>query len=339
MRMKTIKQYVETGILSLDDLKGALQLAMQLEFATIPPYLCAQWSIKHDPDRVEGVLHKIVSQEMYHFALAGNLLTAIGGRPAITNSEFFSCYPAKMLPGGIAQKIPVNLKPLDHNQLEVFMQIEYPDFPPVALLAATGPPTIGAFYDTIINTFQSLNPTIHPNAFAVEVPLSNPIKSVDDAIAAINRIKSEGEGLRDSPDQPSGERHGHAHYYLFKELYVQRRLVKVGDKWSFSGDPVQLPEVYNFKRSWKIPSPSIGFSQTLSGLIIDLEACWTQGQYPNVAAMFQLQIIGKDLIKRGIRPEFIWCPPDRSSASAVVASAFRCLGRCISGTISSRLNS
>ena len=62
---------------------------MQLEFATIPPYLCAQWSVKSDPDRVEGVLHKIVSQEMYHFALAGNLLSAIG-RPARDRQSGFS---------------------------------------------------------------------------------------------------------------------------------------------------------------------------------------------------------------------------------------------------------
>ncbi|WP_233507042.1 ferritin-like protein [Spongiactinospora gelatinilytica] len=40
--MKTIREYVDTAILSSEDLKGALQLAMRLEFATIPPYLCAE---------------------------------------------------------------------------------------------------------------------------------------------------------------------------------------------------------------------------------------------------------------------------------------------------------
>jgi hypothetical protein len=58
--MKTIKQYVESGISTLDELKHSLQIAMRLEFATIPPYLCAQWSIRRDPDRVEGVLHRVV---------------------------------------------------------------------------------------------------------------------------------------------------------------------------------------------------------------------------------------------------------------------------------------
>ena len=52
------------------------------------------------------------------------------------------------------------------------MQIEYPEFPPLALLAAApAPATIGAFYDTIAVAFTSLKPTINPNAHAVDVPL------------------------------------------------------------------------------------------------------------------------------------------------------------------------
>jgi hypothetical protein len=307
--MKMIKEYVEAGISSIDELKGALQLAMQLEFATIPPYLCAQWSTKNDPDRVEGVLHKIVSQEMYHFALAGNLLTAIGGRPAVANPDFLWRYPADTLPGGIAQENPVDLKPLNHEQLAVFMQIEYPEFPPVALLAAAAPTTIGAFYDTIIVAFQTLNPAIDSNAHAVDVPFSNRVKSIADAIAVIDRIKSEGEGLQGSPDQPSGDRAGFAHYYLFKELYIQKRLIKIGQKWSFDGAPIELPEVYDFKQSHLVPSPSTDFNRMVSALLVDLEKCWASGESPNVAAMFELQITGRNLIKNGVRPEFLWHAP------------------------------
>jgi Ferritin-like len=304
--MKTIREYVAARILSPNDLKNALQLAMRLEFATIPPYLCAQWSVKYDPDRTEGVLHRIVSQEMYHFALAGNLLTAIGGLPSIANANFLPTYPANELPGGIPQALSIDLKPLIKEQLAAFMQIEHPDFPPVARLAERRPATIGAFYDTMIATFQTLNPTIDPNAYTVEVPFSKPIRTITDAIETIDRIKSEGEGVRESPDQPSGERVGHAHYYLFKELFVQKRLIKVGEKWSFSGVPITLPDVYYFEPSRAQPNPSIEFNRTLSKLLIDLETCWTSGVPPNVAVMFQLQLIGQCLIKRGIRPEFLW---------------------------------
>ncbi|MGE7435949.1 ferritin-like domain-containing protein [Kitasatospora sp. NPDC001175] len=304
--MKTIREYVEARILSLDDLKGALQLAMRLEFATIPPYLCAQWSVQNDPDRTEGVLHRIVSQEMGHFALAGNLLAAVGGRPSIAHADFLPSYPLSELPGGIPQELPVDLKPLRREQLAVFMQIEYPEFPPIALQAELPPATIGAFYDTIIATFQAVKPDIDQDAHAVELPATNPIRTVADAIDTIDRIKSEGEGTQGSPEEPSGDGAGHAHYYLFKELYVQKRLVKVGEKWSFSGSPVTLPDVYDFGSSQARPNPSAEFNRTLKQLLIDLETCWTNGAPPNVAAMFRLQMIGRDLIKRGIRPEFRW---------------------------------
>ena len=64
--MKTIAQFVHDGIASTDDLKAALQTAMQLEFSTIPPYLCAEWSIdfNNDPDDVMTMIHGIVIQEM-----------------------------------------------------------------------------------------------------------------------------------------------------------------------------------------------------------------------------------------------------------------------------------
>src|SRR5438093_2305849 len=143
--MKTIAQHIQDGIATLADLQDALQTAMQLEFATLPPYLCAQWSINSDPNGVADKIQDIAVQEMYHFALAGNMLTAIGGTPAVANSGFVPSYPTNVLPGGIRMKLPVDLQPLSLNQLQVFMQIEYPEFPPVALAWASVPTTIGAF--------------------------------------------------------------------------------------------------------------------------------------------------------------------------------------------------
>src|SRR5262245_34471642 len=162
--MKTIAQFVKQGIKSLADLKAALQTAMQLEFSTIPPYLCAQWSIKlnADPDRVGDTIKAIVVQEMFHFALAGNMLTAVGGTPNIANAAFVPSYPTHALPGDIAQKLAVDLQPLSRDQLQVFMQIEFPEFPPVA--RALGPPTIGDFYTTIADAFTDINPAINPDA-------------------------------------------------------------------------------------------------------------------------------------------------------------------------------
>jgi hypothetical protein len=308
--MKTIAQFVADGITTLADLQAALQTAMQLEFSTIPPYLCGQWSINSDPGGVGDMIQGIVVQEMYHFALAGNMLTAIGGTPDIANAAFIPSYPTNVLPGGIAQKLAVDLQPLTPDQVQVFMQIEYPEFPPVALTLAAGPATIGAFYDTIAAGFTTVNPTINPNAFAVTSGEATPIKSLDDALGAIALIKGEGEGTEGSPDQPPQGEQTFAHYYLFKEIYTQKTLVQdpTTKKWSFSGAAIPFPTWYDFKQSTVTPSPSLAFNQAVTQLLVQLQSCWTSGAKPSIGAMFTLQSLGTDLIQQGIRPEFLWAP-------------------------------
>jgi Ferritin-like len=306
--MKTIAQFIKDRITSLPDLQDALQTAMQLEFSTIPPYLCAQWSINNDPNGVADMIGDIVVQEMYHFALAGNMLTAIGSVPSIANAAFIPSYPTNVLPGGIPQKLAVDLKPLTPEQAQVFMQIEYPEFPPVAL--AVGPATIGAFYHTIAEGFTTVNPAINPNAFAVNSGEAKPIKSVADALAAISLIKGEGEGTAGSPDQPPAGNKTFAHYYVFKEIFTGKTLVQdTAGHWSFTGTAIQFPTWFNFQQSTATPSPSLAFNQALSQLLIGLQACWTSGVRPNIGAMFNLRTLGVGLIKQGIRPEFLWAPP------------------------------
>src|ERR1700758_1126637 len=104
--MKTITEFVRSGINDPSELKDALQTAMRLEFSTLPPYLCAEWSIGgNDVDHVGRMIHKIILQEMFHFALAGNMLSAIGGTPRIANSQFLPPYPTHTLPGDIHQDL------------------------------------------------------------------------------------------------------------------------------------------------------------------------------------------------------------------------------------------
>jgi Ferritin-like len=306
--MKTIAEFVKDRITSLSDLQDALRTAMQLEFSTIPPYLCAQWSIDADPSGVAAMVEDIVVQEMYHFALAGNVLTAIGGLPIIANAAFIPRYPTNVLPGGIHQKSAIDLLPLTPDQAQVFMQIEYPEFPPVAL--AAGPATIGAFYDTIAEGLTTVNPTINPNAFAVNSGEATPIKSIADALAAISLIKGEGEGTAGSPAQPPAGNTTFAHYYVFKEIFTGKTLVQdAAGHWSFTGAAIQFPTIFDFQQSTVKPSPSLAFNQALSQLLTGLQACWTSGARPSIGAMSHLQSLGVGLIKQGIRPEFLWTPP------------------------------
>jgi hypothetical protein len=311
--MKTIAQFVQDGITTIADLKAALQTAMRLEFATIPPYLCAQWSINSDPSHVGAMIQGIVLQEMFHFALAGNMLTAIGGTPTIANANFIPAYPTNVLPGGIPQKLPVNLQPLSLRQLEVFMQVEFPEFPPVALAAVTGtaavPTTIGAFYDTISEGLAAANPAIDAKAHFVNMGEAVQIKTIVDAQAAIARIKREGEGTLGSPNQPPVDGAQLAHYYVFKEILKGKTLVQSGGTWTFGDPAIQFPTVFNFAQSTASPDPSIAFNRALTKLLIDLQACWASGKAPDIGAMFQLQKLGTDLIKQGIRPGFQWAAP------------------------------
>jgi hypothetical protein len=303
--MKTIAEFVKDRITCLSDLKDALQTAMQLEFSTIPPYLCAQWSINADPGGVGDIVQGIVVQEMYHFALAGNMLTAIGGVPASDNASFIPSYPTNRLPGGIPQKLAVDLKPLTPDQAQVFMQIEYPEFPPVAF--AEGPATIGAFYDTIADGFKTVQPAIDANAHAINSGEAKPIKSISDALAAISLIKGEGEGTPGSPDQPPQGSKTFAHYYLFKQIFTQKTLVQdEAGQWSFSGASIPFPTWFDFQQSTLSPSPSLAFNQAVTQLLVGLKACWTSGARPNIGAMFNLQTLGVNLIRQGIRPEFLW---------------------------------
>jgi Ferritin-like len=292
--MKSVAQFVRDGISDIPTLQAALQTALQLEFSTIPPYLCAQWSIdqNNDPSHVANLIEDIVVQEMSHLALAGNILAAIKGMPRLTDPGFVPSYPTNVLPGEIAQAMPVDLKPLSLDQLQVFMQIELPEFPPIEFAALVQPPTtIGEFYTTLSNAIEAINPPVDRNAHQIVAGEATAIGSVADAAAAIAKIKGEGEGTPQSPDQPSGQL---AHFYVFREIFRGR---------TTDGTVIQMPSVLPFMRSTATPDPSADFNATLRQLLADIEACWTGGEF-SLDGMFDLESAGTDLITRGIRPGF-----------------------------------
>lgn len=309
--LKSIAAHVEDGIGTIDDLKAALQTAVQLEFATIPPYLAAQWSIKGgaDPDKVAVRIGAITLDEMFHFGIAGNILTAIGGMPTVASEAFLPAYPTNILPGGIAQALPVDIQPLSAAQLDVFMQIEKPAFSPVAIDSTARPATIGDFYETISQALTDLQPTFDPQA---KFLLSNsgrvgPITTLNDALAGIARIKEEGEGTEDSPDQPpavSTSPAEFAHYYQFKEVRLGRRLQQTDGQWAFDGPAIAMPEIFDFA-----PGPvgeSQAFVAILVELLTELQGCWLNGGKAKVGLMFELADEGRRLIEAGRRPEFLW---------------------------------
>lgn len=73
-------------ITSIDDMLDKLQMALQVEMATIPIYLSALLSIKPDTNQdIFSYLKEVVNQEMTHVCNAANLIIALGGRPLVAS--------------------------------------------------------------------------------------------------------------------------------------------------------------------------------------------------------------------------------------------------------------
>ncbi|MFE4254270.1 ferritin-like protein [Streptomyces sp. NPDC056910] len=236
-------------------LQDALQQAIMLELATLPPYLCGLWSIK-DPVRDEAVydaIKAIVMDEMSHVGLVCNMLTTIGGSPRIDHADLVPKYPGH-LPGGVRPQLCVSLSGLTRASLDMYCQIERPE-DPVAEFEEPGE-SIGAFYNAIRQAFKQ-NADLIQGHRQVEknmesdyglgnslVPLSTP-KTVDDAIQV---IMEQGEGSHSSPRNRYFGREGElAHYYEFRQILQGKKLVEVPtapEGWAYEGDPIVMPEAY-----------------------------------------------------------------------------------------------
>jgi hypothetical protein len=90
----------ECKIDTVEDLHEYLYKAIQLEHATIPPYLTALYSI-HPITNSDAthILRVIAVEEMLHMTLAANILNAVGGTPDLNRPKFVPLYPSP-LPDG-----------------------------------------------------------------------------------------------------------------------------------------------------------------------------------------------------------------------------------------------
>ncbi len=234
-------------ITSLDDLRRHLQWAIELEHSTIPPYLCALYSIKPGSNReAVDAIASVVIEEMLHMTLAANVLNAIGGTPVIDRPDFIPRYPAFLPHSANAFQVP--LARFSPETIDIFMKIERPEAP-------QAPPesdrfdTIGQFYRAIGDALQELSRTLGETAVfsgdrsrqitpqALTYRGSGRIVAVSDlasAQAAIAEIEDQGEGLRHNEvwdgdrDMFHAEREEVAHYFRFVEL-KEGRAYKRGD--------------------------------------------------------------------------------------------------------------
>lgn len=217
---------------------AALNGAVLLEFATIPPYLTALWTIKDERHPLANSLRNILQEEMLHLALVCNMLVSIGGEPQISSAA--PTYPGK-LPLGVHPELIVPLGRFSKRMLEVFIEIERPKdvSPDQAILQPEehegagdeAEYTIGQLYGTILASFRQLDPEFSQDR-QVTGPLAwIPILSLEDVEKAIEIIERQGEGSTGKPE----ERRGYlAHYWRFAEMHRLQRMEKAADgTWSF----------------------------------------------------------------------------------------------------------
>ena len=233
-----------------EDLHRTVKEAIRLEFSTIPPYLTAMLSLRAGANReIWNVIHRVVIDEMLHMTIACNILSALGGRPAIADAGFLPQYPGP-LPMSIGDGLIVPLEKFSIDLMKnVFMEIEEPEnpisIPTIALATETDVRTIGAFYMQLKATILALGDSIFigdPNRQVVPQSWFGerafPIHTAADAARAIDIIVEEGEGTTESPVDPDGD---FAHYYSFEEIFRLRRIAKdtsVPEGFSFSGPAI-----------------------------------------------------------------------------------------------------
>ncbi|MGN9845131.1 ferritin-like domain-containing protein [Nonomuraea sp. H19] len=229
----------ETRIDTLDSLREHLQWAIELEHATLPPYLCALYSLdpERNPEAVE-VVGSVFAEEMLHLALAANLLNAVGGRPRLDAPGMLPPHPRR-LPHG---SLELSLVPFGAEALETFLRIEQPA-PPGAPAEGDDYETIGQFYDAIEQGLRHLCDRLGEHVVfsgdpARQVSAAHfrhtagrliAVDGLKSALAALEEIVEQGEGTArgevwdGDQDVFHPERDEVAHYYRFQELKIGRR--------------------------------------------------------------------------------------------------------------------
>jgi Ferritin-like len=246
--MILLRQSMLDGItgddIKVEAVREKLQSAIELEHATLPPYLYALYSL--DPAKngeIVSIIRSVVTEEMLHMTLAANVLNAIGGSPDIDNPKFIPNYPGP-LPGGVEDQLTVQLAPFSMAQLETFLTIEEPVDPLQFKMAASltpQPVTIGDFYRQLIKAIEKLGPPIFvpgprnqvgPNL----VPESVVVTDVPSARQALTTIVEQGEGTSKTPLEIVGN--GYAHYYRFMQIKKGHLLEPEGDTFAWDGPAV-----------------------------------------------------------------------------------------------------
>ncbi len=256
------------AISDVAELHRHLYAAMQLEHATIPPYLTALYSIRPGTNtEAYHIIRAVAVEEMLHLTLVANILNAVGGTPDLSLAGFVPQYPA-YLPDGETD-FQVDCQRFSREAIETFLRIERP-----ASLAHPGAETrrgsrrhgalmatqtgegeehffsIGEFYKAIEEGLERLHAQMGDALFCGDPARQItpdyyysggggiiPVTDMASARAAIELISEQGEGTTEHIFDEEGEI---AHYYRFQQL-VLGRYYREGDVHDHpTGGPVAV---------------------------------------------------------------------------------------------------
>ncbi len=256
-------------IRDLQGLKRHLDAALQLEHATIPPYLTALYSIKPGTNaEAAQIIRTVAVEEMLHLTLVGNVLNAIGGNVDLTRAGFVPSYPA-YLPDGETD-FSVAIQRFSPEAVKTFLRIERPASladgeiktiarTPHASGIAAGRVTdageehffsIGEFYKAIEMGLKFLHAQMGDKLFSGDPARQiGPeyyysgggdlieVHDIESALAALELIAEQGEGIDDHVFDEDGEI---AHYYRFHQLLAGQYYQKGDEPHAPTGAPVPV---------------------------------------------------------------------------------------------------
>lgn len=134
-------------------LQQAAQLAIQVEFTTIPAYLTALYSITDTASNAYQTLRSVAMEEMFHVNQAANILVGLGGFPKFTG-HYAPSYPG-YLPHANPKTTP--LVGLFRASPEVFENV----FAAIETPAPADALPEGDNYNTIAQLYEALKQGVH----------------------------------------------------------------------------------------------------------------------------------------------------------------------------------
>lgn len=232
-------------------LQELLQMAVELEFSTIPPYLTAAFSLRPDTNRTcFEIIHSVYMEEMLHMVLAANVLNATGGTVKL-DREHVPKYPLKLKFEGQNFKyreFEIGLERFCPHSIQTFMDIELPDHWQELFRVGAVPKlevpgyTIGEFYGLIDKTLIELCESTSEQ----EVFNGDPVRQIgtnfywsgggsafevdglDAARKAIRVIVEQGEGasskdIFDGDGSYFARPSEVAHFFRFRQIHFGRK--------------------------------------------------------------------------------------------------------------------